>query len=88
MNSKSTQIWAMLRHLALVCVIVVGVLSILNANLGVFVGTFTSSSTAEVVQAFGSADKTFAATWSCDTADGSVFVGFPVDCSFFISNKQ
>ena len=34
MNSKSTQIWTTLRHLALVCVVVVGVLSILATGGG------------------------------------------------------
>jgi hypothetical protein len=57
-------------------------------TFGLFTGTFTTSSSAGVAEAFLSADKTFGGTWTCDTTDGSVIVGFPVDCSFFIHNKQ
>ncbi len=53
---------------------------------GFAAGNFTSSSITGVIEAFLSTGKTFLAVWMCDTTDGSILVGFPGDCSFFIYN--
>ncbi len=57
-----------------------------TASFGFSAGLFTSSSRTGVIEAFLSTRKTFLAVWMCDTTDGSILVGFPVDCSFFIYN--
>ncbi len=62
-----------------------GVFASFTAGLvfGVFIAGTTDGTT--MVEMFLSADETFASAWACV---GDVFVSFPVDCSFFIYNKQ
>ncbi len=62
-----------------------GVFASFTAGLvfGVFIAGTTDGTT--MVEMFLSADETFASAWACG---GDVFVSFPVDCSFFIYNKQ
>ena len=53
-------------------------------TLGRWIGSYTQGTDVGEIRAFLSVDKTFAATWACSNAPGSVF---PDDCSFRAGNR-
>lgn len=59
-------------------------------DFGVWQWSLTNSAGGSgLAEAFMSVDKSFIATWACDTRDDpNVNIGFPVDCAFGVWTKQ